>query len=149
MTEVNLDSENFEEKKKSKISKKPIAMNTPMKKSKIAQLLVDQNDSVNDHYKINYTPDELKQLPKSLLLKLISLPAKERAVLLNLKLNHSRYVNDYLNTYFMLDFLSGMNDHLKFIAAYGINFIETILYNPIVNNINEAQQKSESENKNN
>jgi len=38
-----------------------------------------------------------------------------------------------------------MNDHLKFIAAYSINFIETILYNPIINNINEAQQKSESE----
>jgi len=32
MTEVNLDSEHFEEKKKSKISKKPIAMNTPLNK---------------------------------------------------------------------------------------------------------------------
>jgi len=106
-------------------TKKPIAMNEPPKIQHEARI-----EPINKGYFYGHLPDELKDNVKNVVLRAVSMPAKQKAPLLHSKLSKSDYINRYLNKYLIVDQIAVMNDHLKFALVYGFNMLETMMTDP-------------------
>ena len=79
-------------------SKKPIAMNQPPPKVQSYNMVVPHTEArPAANFFHGYMPDELKQNVKNIVVRGLSLPAKQRGVILQHKLTHSEYVQKYLN----------------------------------------------------
>lgn len=92
-------------------------------------------------------PHELKRNIKPTIFRLMSIPAKEKAALLNAKLNTSEFMNKYIDSYLYVDNIKYINDHAKFGLCYLFNYIEAKFCSPI--NINEQHNNERREPTNN
>jgi len=108
-------------------SKKPIPMNEPPKLQKFNSVIDFDKAEPPKGYFYGVLPDELKDNVKQVVLRGISMPAKQRAPILHAKLSKSDYINKYLNRYLIVDQLAVMNDHVKFGLVYGFNMLETMM----------------------
>ena len=119
-------------------SKKPIAMNLPPKLQ--AQRYEEHHlvEAPKNHF-VGYLPDELKDNVKNVVLKGLSLPVKSRSAILQHKLQHSDYINKYLNRYLILDNIALLNDHAKFGLVYGFNVLETLMMD--IRPLQQAEEK--------
>jgi len=121
-------------------SKKPIPMNDPPRLQKFNSVIdTFENAEPPKGYFYGVLPDELKDNVKNIALRGLSLPAKQRAPILQAKLSKSDYINKYLNRYLVVDQLAVMNDHAKFGLVYGFNLLETMMMD--LTPIQQPQQK--------
>ena len=110
-------------KKAPKKSKKAVVMNPNNKIAKKEEdFLVEQT---KQHFS-GFIPEELVNNSKGLVLKGASMIAKSKQDVLYQKLASSKYVNAYLNNYFMLNMMGQLNDHVKMMLVYGVCYLETI-----------------------
>jgi hypothetical protein len=68
---------------------------------------------------------EIATSGKSIVQKGLSIPAGQNAPQLYEKLKQSQYLNAYIDKYMYLDYIAGMNDHLKAVISYGFNYLES------------------------
>ena len=123
MSIVNTDIIINKKAPKSK-SKKAVVMNPHNKIAKKEEdFLVEQT---KQHFS-GFIPEELVNNSKGLVIKGASMIAKSKQDVLYQKLASSKYVNAYLNNYFMLNMLGNLNDHVKLMLVYGVCYLETIL----------------------
>lgn len=78
-------------------------------------------------YFLGKIPDELKDNAKKMIIRGASLPAGIKAPILQKKLDNSKYTNDYLDKYLMLESIGLLNDHFKMLLVYGFNYMDSIL----------------------
>lgn len=123
--QVDIKSLNSPKAQATPKSRKPIAMNEPPKMQKFNSV-ISENVEPPKGYFYGVLPDELKDNVKNIAIRGLSLPAKQRAPLLQAKLLKSDYINRYLNRYLVVDQLAIMNDHVKFALVYGFNFLDTM-----------------------
>ena len=110
-------------KKAPKKSKKAVVMNPHNKIAKKEEdFVVEQT---KQHFS-GFIPEELVNNSKGLVIKGASMIAKSKQDVLYQKLASSKYVNAYLNNYFMLNMLGQLNDHVKMALVYGVCYLETI-----------------------
>lgn len=124
--QVDIKSLNSPKAQATPRSKKPIAMNEPPKMQKFNSV-ISENVEPPKGYFYGVLPDELKDNVKNIVVRGLSLPAKQRAPILQAKLSKSDYINKYLNRYLVVDQLAVMNDHVKFGLVYGFNMLETMM----------------------
>ena len=104
-----------------KKSSKPVKMNNkPQKRQmelppKVMEQIILKND----------VPDELKIGAKGLVIKSMSLPAKDTAPIFYKKLTTSKFINEYLDRYLMIEQIAELNDHIKFGLCYLYNLFES------------------------
>ena len=122
MSLVNTDIEIT--KKAPKKSKKAVVMNPHNKfaNKKEEDFVVEQT---TQHFS-GFIPEDLVNNSKGLVIKGASMIAKSKQDVLYQKLASSKYVNAYLNNYFMLNMLGNLNDHVKLMLVYGVSYLETI-----------------------
>ena len=135
MTEVN-----FKEDVKPKIvkSKKPIAINSPVKKQQHRIIETDENNNYNFSGEI---PVELTGGLKNVVIYGLSYPCKNKKKLAY-NLHQSKYTNKYLDKYMSVDMISGLDDHTKFGMVYAMNFVDAFLTQPEqapIQNIQKSQ----------
>ena len=111
-------------KKAPKKSKKAIIMNPHNKIAKKEEHF--EEEKTTQHFS-GFIPEELVNNSKSLVIKGASMIAKSKQDILYTKLASSKYVNAYLNNYFMLNMMGQLNDHVKMALVYGVCYLETIL----------------------
>jgi len=123
-------------------TRKAIAMNEPPKIQHEAQI-----EPQKKGYFYGHLPDELKDNVKNVVLRGISLPAKQKATILHSKLKKSDYIDKYLNRYLIVDQIAIMNDHLKFGLVYAFNMLETIMTDTtmIANTTNNKENQKMTE----
>ena len=110
-------------KKAPKKSKKAIIMNPHNKITKKEEHF--EEEQITQHFS-GFIPEELINNSKGLVIKGASMIAKSKQDVLYQKLASSKYVNAYLNNYFMLNMLGQLNDHVKMALVYGVCYLETI-----------------------
>ena len=110
-------------KKAPKKSKKAVVMNPHNKISKKEEHF--EEEQTTQHFS-GFIPEELINNSKGLVIKGASMIAKSKQDVLYQKLASSKYVNAYLNNYFMLNMLGQLNDHVKMALVYGVCYLETI-----------------------
>ncbi len=86
----------------------------------------------NNKFFDGIVPHELNRNLKSGLIKVSSIPAKGKSNILFNKLSTSDYTHAYLDKYVNLNIVSSLNDHIKMLLVYGINFIEVLMIQPTV-----------------
>ena len=69
-------------------------------------------------------PDELKHGVKDVVIGGMALGGRHNKKYLRHKLEHSKYINKYLERYLLLDQIGFLNDHAKFALAYGMLLFE-------------------------
>ena len=116
--QVDIKSLNSPKAQPTPKSKKPVAMNLPPKLQPF-QSVISEHDEPPKGYFYGVLPDELKDNVKNMAIRGLSLPAKQRAPILQAKLLKSEYINRYLNRYLVVRFdditcNSGNNDHQYF-----------------------------------
>ena len=84
-----------------------------------------EEQQTTNHFS-GFIPEELVNNSKGLILKGASMIAKSKSDVLYQKLSSSKYVNAYLNNYFMLNMMGQLNDHVKMALVYGVCYLETI-----------------------
>ena len=109
-------------KKAPKKSKKAVVMNPHNKFAKKEEHF--EEEQTTNHFN-GFIPEELVNNSKSLVIKGASMVAKSKQDVLYQKLA-SKYVNAYLNNYFMLNMMGQLNDHVKMALVYGVCYLETI-----------------------
>ena len=122
MSIVNTDIIINKKAPKSK-SKKAIIMNPGNKFAKKEEHF--EEEKTTQHFS-GFIPEELVNNSKSLVIKGASMIAKSKQDILYTKLASSKYVNAYLNNYFMLNMMGQLNDHVKMALVYGVCYLETI-----------------------
>lgn len=105
---------------------KNVKMNMPPPKEKKEAYFFTKEISSN--YFEGIVPQEVANNAKGGVLKLASLPARDKKDVMFLKLAQSKYVNDYLTKYMHLDILAGLNDHLKLGLVYGVTYLESMMF---------------------
>lgn len=134
-------------KPKRETKKKLLHINKPPKKvEKKTKDLNEYLEQPRADYFYGLVPDEINKNAKGLILKTASLPARGKSDILFLKLANSKYINEYLSKYLHLDYLAGMNDHLKLGLVYGVNYMEAMMYRNITPE--QVVKETEPENKN-
>ena len=113
-------------KKAPKKSKKAVVMN-PHNKNVKKEIKEEFEEQQTTNHFSGFIPEELVNNSKTLVIKGASLIGKSRSDILYTKLASSKYVNAYLNNYFMLNMLGNLNDHVKLMLVYGVSYLETIL----------------------
>ena len=121
MSIVNTDIEIT--KKAPKKSKKAVVMNPHNKFAKKVEHF--EEEKTTNHFS-GFIPEELVNNSKTLVIKGASMVAKSKQDVLYQKLASSKYVNAYLNNYFMLNMMGQLNDHVKMALVYGVCYLETI-----------------------
>ena len=112
-------------KKAPKKSKKAVVMN-PHNKNVKKEIKEEFQDEEQKNHFSGFIPEELVNNSKSLVIKGASMVAKSKQDVLYQKLASSKYVNAYLNNYFMLNMIGQLNDHVKMALVYGVCYLETI-----------------------
>lgn len=92
------------------------------KNPKPTRQIKTENELIYEHL----IPDEIKIGYKSIIIRGLSLPAKDKQKILYNKLCNSTYINRYLNHYLLVDYFGTLNDHLKAGLAYTFHLIETM-----------------------
>ena len=138
MTEVN-----FKEDVKPKIvkSKKPIAINSPVKKQQHRIIETDENNNYNFSGEI---PNELTGGLKNIIIYGLSYPCKNKKKLAY-NLHQSKYTNKYLDKYMSIDMISGLDDHTKFGMVYAMNFVDAFLTTPEQAPIQNIQKSDDTQ----
>jgi len=122
---MSIVSTNIEITKKApKKSKKAVVMNPHNKFVKKEEF--HEEETQKNHFK-GFIPDELVNNSKNLVIKGASMIGKSRSDILYTKLASSKYVNAYLNNYFMLNMLGQLNDHVKLGLVFGVCYLESVL----------------------
>ena len=123
MSIVNTDIIINKKAPKSK-SKKAVVMNPHNKNVKKEEHF--EEEKTTQHFS-GFIPEELVNNSKTLVIKGASMVAKSKQDVLYQKLASSKYVNAYLNNYFMLNMLGNLNDHVKMALVYGVCYLESVL----------------------
>ena len=123
MSIVNTDIIINKKAPKSK-SKKAIIMNPHNKIAKKEEHF--EEEKTTQHFS-GFIPEELINNSNTLVIKGASMIAKSKQDVLYQKLASSKYVNAYLNNYFMLNMLGQLNDHVKMALVYGVCYLESVL----------------------
>ena len=138
MTEVN-----FKEDEKPKIvkSKKPMTINSPVKKQQHRIIETDENNNYNFQGEI---PNELTGGLKNIIIYGLSFPCKNKKKLAY-NLHQSKYTNKYLDKYMSVDMISGLDDHTKFGMVYAMNFVDAFLTPPEQAPIQNIQKSDDTQ----
>ena len=104
---------------------KAVVMN-PHNKFAKKEIKEEFHDEEQKNHFSGFIPEELVNNSKSLVIKGASMVAKSKSDVLYQKLASSKYVNAYLNNYFMLNMMGQLNDHVKMMLVYGVCYLETI-----------------------
>ena len=112
-----------------------LKMNKPQPRvthSNMENIEIHIDEIRNNKFFDGIVPHELNRNLKSGLIKVSSIPAKGKSNILFNKLSTSDYTHAYLDKYVNLNIVSSLNDHIKMLLVYGINFIEVLMIQPTV-----------------
>lgn len=114
--EVNvkdLESPKEKGKKEEKKSKKPFEVYEK-----------PPNQPKQHHPVMSEIPDELKNGVKDIVVNTLSLGGRHNSAYLKFRLKNSKFINQYLDNYMLLDKIGFLNDHAKFALSYGMLLFE-------------------------